>query len=373
VRSRKLLAIPALVAALVPSCAEPPADPGSGVVIGAILPLSGPDGESGRDLLRGLELAAAAADPPITLLPVDGEGKAATSARRLRELARDPLVDVVVGGWLASTARTLAAVASAEAVPFIALSPLAGPSIAVPGSDLFLLHRLEALGQASAVFAREDLGAESAGVFWIEGSAASRALADAFAREFAAGGGEIAWTLAPDGAGRLALPRGPEAKVEALYVGGPSDWAERVVELAGRSRGAAVLLADGWRLDSVEALVAADIPVYLAGFFSETDPLPPARALLDACAAAEVPPSPAVAFGWDAVQLVRYSAAGGTTRGALRGALRVSDAVHGATGRVGHAIPSRTRETPAVSSAMPGGFVFVRRVEVGPPAPATGA
>ncbi|MGH2570096.1 MAG: hypothetical protein ACRDGR_02645, partial [bacterium] len=85
-RARSLLAIAGLVSALVPACAERPADPGSGIVIGAILPLSGPDGESGRDLLQGLELAAAAADPPITVLPVDGEGKAAASARRLREL-----------------------------------------------------------------------------------------------------------------------------------------------------------------------------------------------------------------------------------------------------------------------------------------------
>jgi ABC-type branched-subunit amino acid transport system substrate-binding protein len=373
VRPRTLVAIAALVSALVAACDDAPPDPGSGVVIGAILPLSGPDGESGRDLLHGLELAAAASDPPITVLPVDGEGKAAASARRLRELAHDPLVDVVVGGWLASTARTLAAVATAEAVPFIALSPLAGPSIRVPGSDLFLLHRLEALGQASAAFAREDLGAENAGVFRIEGSAASRALADAFAREFTAGGGQIAWTLAPDEQDRLALPRGPEMKVEVLYVGGPSEWAERCVDLARRSRGAAVLLADGWRLDSVEALVAADVPVYVTGFFSETDPSAPARALLDACAAAEVLPSPAVAFGWDAVQLVRHAASAGVTRDALRSALRVSDAVAGASGRVGHPIPSRTREAPAVSSATPGGFVFVRRVEVAPLAPASGA
>jgi ABC-type branched-subunit amino acid transport system substrate-binding protein len=372
VRARALLAVAGL-SVLVLGCDERPADPGSDVVIGAILPLSGPDGESGRDLLKGLELAAAAADPPISILPVDGEGKAAASARRLRELAQDPTIDVVVGGWLASTARTLAAVAAAEAVPFIALSPLAGPSIDVPGSDLFLLHRLEALGQASAAFAREDLGAQNAGVFRIEGSTASRALADAFAREFTAAGGQIAWTIAPDGEGRLALPRGPEIKVEVLYVGGPSEWATRCVDLARRSRGAAVLLADGWRLDTVDALVTADVPVYVASFFSDTDLAPSARALLDACAAAEVAPSPAVAFGWDAVQLVRHAASAGATRNALRSALRVSDAVTGATGRVGHAIPSRTRETPAVSSATPGGFVFVRRVEVAPPAPSSGA
>jgi len=373
-RARGRLAILAGVGTLVVSCSGPLPDAGSDVVIGAVLPLSGPDAESGRAVLRGLQLAAERASPPVTLLAVDGHGTTIASARRLRELAQDPSVDVVIGGWLASTARTLAAVASAEAVPFVALSPLGAPSLGGGVPELFLLHRIGALGQACAVFAREELGAEQAGVLVIEGSTGSHALADAFAREFVAAGGQIGWTIAPDEQGRLALPRGPETKVGVIWIAGPSEWAQKSVELARRSRGAAVMLADGWNLDAVAGLVEAEVPVYLAGFFSQTDPAPPARALAEACEEAEVPPSAAVAFGWDALQLVRNAAGrGGPSRDGIRTALRTGEALEGATGRVGHAAPSRSRETPAISSAAPGGFVFVRRVEVAPLPPPPGA
>lgn len=373
-RSRKWLSIVGLAGLVAGGCGKPAPDAGDGVVVGVVLPLSGVDAETGREVLRGLRLAAERSSPPITLRPLDGEGTALASARRLRELARDPQVDVVVGGWLASTARTLAAVSSAEELPFVGLSPLGGPSPGAGGTDLFLLHRLASLGQASAVFAREDLGTEQAGVLVIGGSTVSRILGDAFRREFAAAGGQVAWTVVPDEQGRITLPRGPETKVDALYVAGPSEWAERCLTLARRSRGAAVLLADGWSLSSVETLVERDFPVYLAGFFSETDPAPPVQALLAACAAAEVPPNPATALGWDALRLVEAAAArGGPSRDGVRAALRTGGPIVGASGAVGHAIPIRTRETPAISSAAGSGFVFIRRVEVAPPAPPPGA
>ena len=211
-------------------------------------------------------------------------------------------------------------------------------------------------------------------MFVIDGSTGSRTLADAFAAEFTAGGGNVVWTIGPDDEGRVALPRGPETKIDALYVAGPSEWAEKCVALMRKSRGAAVLLADGWALDSVEALVERDVPVYLAGFFSETDPALPVRELLQACAEAEIPPSPALGFGWDALRLVQEAAArGGPSRDGIRAALRMGEPLIGASGQVGHAIPSRSGETPAISAAAPGGFVFIRRVEVAPLPPPPGA
>ncbi len=369
-RRKRLRVMVGLLAILTGSCGKPESGLPPSVVVGTVLPLSGPDAETGRDVLLGLRLAAEREGSTITLLPVDGEGTSMASARKLRALARDPRVDVVIGGWLASTARTLAAVAGGVAVPFIALSPLAGASSEAVGNNLFLLHRIGALGQAAAVFAREDLGGEQAGIFLIPGSTASRTLGDAFDREFNAAGGQVAWTISPDEEGRVALPRGPEKKVDVIYVAGPSEWAERCLELGQKTASATILLADGWRLDAVDALVERGVPVYLAGFYCGTDATPAVQELLDACAQAELPASPAVALGWDSLRLVQEAAAaGGTSREAIRTALRMGEPLEGASGNVGHTRSAHSPETPALSMAARGGFVFVRRVEVVPPPP----
>ena len=88
------LALPALLLVLLAtSCGERDVGGERGLVLGAVLPLSGPDGRAGEEILVGLDLAASAAGPgpPLRLRVVDGEGAPLPSTRRYRtRLTRSP-------------------------------------------------------------------------------------------------------------------------------------------------------------------------------------------------------------------------------------------------------------------------------------------
>jgi ABC-type branched-subunit amino acid transport system substrate-binding protein len=347
--------------------------------VGAVLPLSGPDGRTGEQILSGLELACDEDGPgPLaTVHAIDGLGRPLESARAYRELASDPDVHVAVGGWFASTARAIAALGGTAAggsggLPFLALSPLASPR-EVPAL-CFPVHRIEALATAAAAFARTDLGARSAGVARQADHEVARLLADAFVREFLRDGGRVAWDVTMDAAGALVLPPGPEPKLDVLYVAGPGDAAAKASGHSARTRSAAVLTADGWSRTGLAELAEEGVAVYLVSAFSATDPSAPNRKLLEACARSGREPNPALALGWDAARLARHAAArGGPSREGVAGALRGGAPFAGATGRIEFPVTGPGSETPAVSSFGRSGVVFLKRVEAAPgAAPAPG-
>jgi ABC-type branched-subunit amino acid transport system substrate-binding protein len=338
--------------------AEPP------VVVGAVLPLSGEEAHTGQEILEGLTLAAETEDaaPVLDVRAVDGEAAPSPSVQRFRELAADPEVSAVVGGWFASTGRTLSAVAGTAGVPFLCLSPFAA---AGARGDVYPLHRISALAEGAAIFAYDELGARRAGVLRLSGGEVSGRLAQAFATAFARSDSRIAWTISPDGAGTLALPPGPAEPVDAIFVAGPGEWAERCSALGPSTREAAILTVTGWDPEGLERAAAKGAPVYLVSFFSSTDPSPANRRLLEACARAGREPTPALALGWDVGRLLRHAAlVGGRDRAGLRAGLRGGAPFSGATGRLEFGPAGAARETPAVSSLSPAGVVFLRRVEV---------
>jgi ABC-type branched-subunit amino acid transport system substrate-binding protein len=342
---------------------EAPAD--QRVVLGAVLPLSGEEAHTGEEILQGLRLAAEVEDaaPLLAIRAADGEAAPAASVHAFRELAADPEVSAVVGGWFASTGRTLIAVAGTAGVPLLVLSPLA----AAPGGqgDTFPLHRISALGEAAAWFAYDELDARRAGILRLPGSEVSGRLADSFAAAFARPDSRLAWSISPDGAGTLSLPPGPAEPVDAIFVAGPGEWAARCSALGPSTREAAILTTTGWQADGLDRLAAGGAPVYLVSFFSATDPSPANRRLLEACARAGREPTPALALGWDVGRLVRHAAlVGGRDRDGVRAGLRGGAPFSGATGRLDFGWAGTARETPAVSSLSSAGVVFLRRVEV---------
>jgi branched-chain amino acid transport system substrate-binding protein len=337
------------------------------VVIGAVLPLSGPHAARGEEIRTGLLLAAAepAEGPPVELRILDGGGEPVASLRALRELASDPDVAGAIGGWLAAVARPLAAAPGADDLPCLALSPLAWPGPTPPGSAALRLHRLEALGAAAAAFASQDLGAERAGVLELPGREASGGLAAGFVRAFEAAGGAIVWRVAPDAEGLLRRPPGPEERIDVVWVAGPAGLLAGVPDLGEKAAAAPRLLPGGWGAGAEpgrprDAAGAA----YEVSFWSPTDPSPAARRFREACRTGGVDPTAPAAFGWDAMTLVRAAlASGARDRESIARRLRDGPPVEGATGRLGAEPGSGGRENPAVSSRGESGDVFLRRVE----------
>ncbi len=369
----------AVVGASLVSCDVAREPPPRIPIVGAILPLSGPDAKAGAEVLRGMELAAAApeseAGPPIVLAPVDGEGRPGVSILRRLELDEEPGVILAVGGWFAATGRALAASTPKNGLPFLALSPLAAPREHRPGPGLLRLHRLEALGRAAAAFCRQDLGVMRAAVIGLSGSEVSTVLADAFADAFVEAGGDVTWsaTFATE-----ATVDGPRTLIYVDRKSGEGEGPPEAVWIAGPAALAAEIMGLDDRVASVPRLFAARgggrsrppgedsaAACYRVGFWSATDPDPAGLRFRQACREASRDPSAAAAFGWDAVMRIRRGLAnGGLTRVELALELAGGPVVGGATGRLG-AEPGRgSVENPAVSSWTAAGEVFICRVEI---------
>lgn len=367
--ARSLRLAPLVLAAALLSCAEEPGGARAPMCIGAVLPFTGADGAAGAEVLLGLELAAAEAAESAapTVRALDGESDPVVSVRRCAELAAQPDVALLVGGWSAAVGRLLAGDRGRRDLPLLLLSPLAWPSFDPPPRNVVVVHRLAALGAAAALFAREDLGAETAGILGRHDRDASAVLAKAFAERFVAAGGDTLWTLAPADTGVIPVPSPVRGGPAAVFVAGPAEWARRF--LAGRRRQTALafLFAAGWDLAAARQLSEEGHEVFVVSFFSESDPRAPVREFVDACVRAGVSPRETVAAGWDAYQLFAAARrAGGESRrtfAARLALLPVQDAVSGA---LSVSVGPAAMESPAVSSVTPSGTLFLRRLAVGP-------
>ncbi len=352
----------ALAAACLAGCGAPP-DAGKGAAIGVVVPLSGPDAATGQQIVEGMRLAAGGADLPLEILPRDSHGSPGVAHRRFQELADDARVIAVVGGWSAATARAVAALAAARDVPFLALSPLAVPGASEP-ARILALHRLASLGIAGARFAREDLAAATAGIVRRPGTDASRALAEAFRREFEGLGGRVGWEVELEPRARVAgAAPGEPAQVVWVLGGGPVSGV--AADLGPAVDNAIFLVPEGWPFDGLAPLAASGRSVRWVSFFAPADTTVHVRDFLAACEASSAPATTATAVGWDAMRhLLAAAREEGASRGGIARAIAAPAARDGATG--GAALPGGA-DRPAVSAVTSEGLHFLRRVEV--PAP----
>ena len=333
------------------------------LVVGAVLPLSGPASSAGEQILAGLRLAAeTATSMRVEIRALDGAGDPLASLRCARELLAQPEVIAIVGGWSPVTARPLAAALAPGDAPFLALSPRAAPAGGSGGP--IVLHRLEALGAAGARWCVEDLGAMQAAVVSDPTSGASRAVVRAFEEELIARGGAVAWTVDLDADLQPIRPSGREPQIDIVFAAGPARGVIAAVGFGKGMREAPVVLVDGWDNSGADSLASGRI-VRLVSFWAQDDPSTEADELAEALETIGAPGSPAIAFGWDALVLLESAAlAGSADRSAVRAALGSGFATIGATGRLAGAGPAGVTETPAVSAIGNGTRSFLRRVEV---------
>ena len=349
------------------SCDGGDRSPKGPVRVGVVLPLSGPDASSGEELLAGLRLAAERFDPQLVLEVRDGEGQPDVSVRRFRELSDDSQVQAIVGGWFASTARTLAAVSEPDAPPFVALSPLASPGETRAPTGTFVLHRFSALGEAGAGFAVEDLAARSAGIVRIPSRESSRTAARGFADAFRRSGGDVLWTLEPDASGALRPPPGPPERVEVVFVAGSSAWVRQYLALERPGPSPAIVATGEWTAEEVSELADDGVRLWLVSFFSDGDPAPAVSDFLDHCSESGITPSETVAAGWEAAQVLSGAARPrGGSREAIGAALTAGLRVEGVLGRLDVSGVSPPRESPAISALSDTGLVYLGRRDVGP-------
>ncbi len=373
--AKTLRLAPFVLAAALLSCAEESGRTRAPLCVGAVLPFTGADAEAGTEVLMGLELAAAESADSVALIvrSLDGASDPVVSVQRCAEFAADPEVVLAVGGWSAAAGRLLAADRSRGDLPLLLLSPLAWPSFDPPPRGVLVAHRLAGLGAAAARFAREDLGAQTAGILGRVDREASAALTLAFAEQFVGAGGDTLWTLAPADSGAVSVPTGVRGEPAAVFVAGPAEWARRL--LAGR-RGQTPLVflfVAGWDLAATRQLAEEGHQIFVASFFSESDPRASVREFVDACARAGITPRETVAAGWDAYRLFAAARrAGGESRAGFAARLALMPVQEGVNGALSVAIGPAATESPAVSSVTPTGTLFLRRLEVGHPSvPAT--
>lgn len=101
------------------------------IIVALMLPLSGPEGDTGQALLRAATIALFDAyDPRIQLLPMDTQADPEVAEQRARQ-AIDAGVSVVLGPLLAQNVRTVGEILTPANIPIIGFSN--DSTVAAPG------------------------------------------------------------------------------------------------------------------------------------------------------------------------------------------------------------------------------------------------
>jgi branched-chain amino acid transport system substrate-binding protein len=328
-----------LSAAGCPRAPEPPAP----VVVGAVLPLTGPQASYGVAARSGLELAAqqvnAAGQVRLRLVVMDDEGDrelAVSAAQRL--IARDRAA-LLIGEVSSSASLALAEVAQRAQVPLISPSATA-PELTRMGPYVFRACAADPFqAQAMARFATGTLKARRFGVLVDLGSTYSPALAEAFRAAVGAAGGAVVAQgqySADDPDFDAALDALRAAEVEAVYLPGYAREVRRIL-VAAKARGlAAVFLGgDGW--DAPEVTGPEADGHYFVSHYAPEAAGPEAAGFAAAYQAAyNEAPDAYSALGYDTLKLAAaaLAASGGASGEPLRAALAGVKGFSGITGKL---------------------------------------
>ncbi|MBN2202162.1 penicillin-binding protein activator [bacterium] len=163
-------------------------------VIGVILPLSGPLGEQGSQVLAGIQYAVQLNNEKMALkfelLVRDSEGSPVQAIRAAQEICRNSDVAAVIGDLDSHLSESVAAVAQENEVPCIA--PLAmSDGLTGIGPYVFQMNgTLGDRGHALAEYACSSLGLKRFAMF-TSGDTYGRVIRKAFSEEVIRSGGEI--------------------------------------------------------------------------------------------------------------------------------------------------------------------------------------
>jgi len=261
----------------------PPA-PGFPVKIAMLFPMSGDVKTFGESSVNGVELAfdqARAAGWEIETMLGDTKCDAQEAANVGNKVITQDKVNYILGAVCSSASIPISEIANPAGV--LQISPTStNPQVTIneDGSNKEYIYRACFLdpfqGDVNAVFAMDDLGAQSAAVLYDVGNDYVAGLAQYFQESFEAMGGEVpvfeAYTKEDTDFSAL-LTKVAEADVDVLFL---PDYYNKVNVIAkqAKERGVEAILqgADGWD-SSLLDLEAVD-GGYFSNHYSPADPRP---------------------------------------------------------------------------------------------------
>lgn len=201
------------------------------LVVGAVLPLSGPEQANGEEAKRGLELALEKVNTDgnrLELVVVDSQSNPAHAAQQAEKLFKEQNAVAVVGGTSTLEARALATVA--ESAEKILMVPSAGDQqISKDSKHVYRISVSDAaIGSKLAAFAHKSLNAETA-VIWGEDDQFVATLQEGFESTFQNLGGESlgARTVGPDELGEA--EEISDKKSDVIVLNGQNAWLQSMV------------------------------------------------------------------------------------------------------------------------------------------------
>ena len=267
-----------------PVVSDVPPVPGFPVKIAMLFPMSGDVKTFGESSVNGVELAfdqARAAGWEIETMLGDTKCDAQEAANVGNKVITQDKVNYILGAVCSSASIPISEIANPAGV--LQISPTStNPQVTIneDGSNKEYIYRACFLdpfqGDVNAVFAMDDLGAQSAAVLYDVGNDYVAGLAQYFQESFEAMGGEVpvfeAYTKEDTDFSAL-LTKVAEADVDVLFL---PDYYNKVNVIAkqAKERGVEAILqgADGWD-SSLLDLEAVD-GGYFSNHYSPADPRP---------------------------------------------------------------------------------------------------
>lgn len=353
-----------------------------GVVIGAVLPLTGPRASYGVAVKSGIDLlvmqtnaSGGVLGKPVRVQYLDDRG----DKDRARKAAEEAIVQygakVLIGGVSSVSAVAMASVAERAKTPMISPSATAS-ELTASGEHVYRICFKDPFqAHAMAIHARDALHLERIAVLRDVGSTYSVRLADAMSKTFEAKGGRVVASGTFE-----ARDKDLEATIqdllapdpEAIYVPAYEKEILRVVR-AARKLGfeGRFLGADGWDTDDVRAAIDVMEGSRFTTSYVADEPRPAVKRFVDEYVAhMNEHPSALAALGYDAAHVVvlAIARAGRADRDAIQRALRDAPAVDGVTGSIGFDATGDTEGRAVIVELSKGAARFVSAVSgsVGP-------
>lgn len=360
--------------------APPPAAPAS-LVVGIIVPATGPQGEFGMAMMQGVQLGMQVLRqrrPDLAArvkFYVEDEG---SSPRRAEDLAKtllfDKKADILVGSVSRPSTRAIAAVARAAEKPLVAPTQSLGSS--VQRNKFVFQSCVEdgAQGRAMAEFALTTLKARTAAVLTMP---TTEAMVEGFASAFQRGGGSVVFTHIQESLGSAFgdfLTQVRRRRPEVIYAPGYAPVVGRLIkEARGRGFRTTLLGSDGWDSPSLVAAAGGKVKgLYFTTHFSLEDADESSRSFVDLYRSRFGGKDPTVyaALGFDAIALVvdAFERAGTHKTDRLVNALVQTTTAPGVSGAIGFRSPEALEVIKPVlivepkSDAKPGAVTLKAKI-----------
>ena len=247
------------------------------IKIGLLIPLTGSSAAAGREISDAAKLYVAhhgdtVAGKKIALIVRDDAGAADNAKRIAADLIANDKVSVLAAGL---TASAIAPAATAAKIVTVVMA--AGPSNVLAGAP-YSVGTAVAAGREAGVIAEWAIKTGARKAVLIVADAAAAAAGEAFAAQFAKGGGQILDTLKVPSANADFAPtvqRARELSPDAVFIDvAPAQTAALARQFGGLDQAGIKLIGPGDIIDDDELATTGDalVGVVTAGVYSATHP-----------------------------------------------------------------------------------------------------